>query len=87
MQNPEPAPMSKSEIELREEFRTLSDQILGSFPEIELRLSRMEGSDVVSLAAPEHGTSEIELSLNQTPSELLHEAVFAVKALARIFDA
>jgi len=80
--------MDKTESELEEDFRYLGDAIVKSFPEIDLRITRQEGSEFILLGAPEHSDDEVSLDLNSAASsEILFEAIFAVKSLARLFDA
>lgn len=68
--------------------RRLAQDLLQTFPKLDLRLNTQAGRPAIRLIAPEFSTRVIELQvIDKSPDELLMEAVFAVKELGQLFDA
>lgn len=68
--------------------RRLAQDLLQTFPKLDLRLNTQAGRPAIRLIAPEFSNRVIELEvIDKSPDELLMEAVFAVKELGQLFDA
>ncbi len=79
---------TQNEQELEQLFSAIGQLIVESFPEDDLRLSRLEGSDLLTIHAPEHNDDPAEIALLAVdPEQLVYEALFSVKQLLRRFDA
>jgi hypothetical protein len=73
--------------ELREEFIYIANELTGRFPDLDLRFNLRNGSKRCRLVMPTVTSHVVELSLGRgNPEALLHEAIFAVKELAQLFD-
>lgn len=74
------------EKEAKEQFRNIANELCTQFPELDLRFSFQEGSKTIRFMAAAVSADIHETVLESNPLDALHETIFAVKALAGLFD-
>lgn len=72
---------------LRKRCSEVGQALLWAFPETDLRLNRIAGSDTLSILVPENSPERAELALSEENTEqLVWQAIFSVKQLLQRFD-
>lgn len=70
------------------QFRSISSELNKQFPDLDLRFTMQQDSRSMRFRAAAVSESILELDLGDSPTEnLLHQAIFAIKELASLFDA
>ncbi len=73
---------------ITELFKQFANELHTSFPQLDLRFNLKGGTSTLRYFMPDTSEQVFEANLNeQSLEELLHQAIFNVKELARLFDA
>lgn len=74
------------EKEAKQQFRNIANELCAQFPDLDLRFSYQEGTQTIRFMAAAVSADIHETILESDPINALHETIFAVKALAGLFD-
>ena len=71
-----------------EQFVKLANELNYRFPDLDLRFNLKSGSNQVRYVAAAVSSKVHSISLDdRSPGEMLHQAIFNIKEIARLYDA
>ena len=70
-----------------QKFADMASRLSEQFPQLDLRFNLTEGDEYMRCMLPEVSDEVLEFHLGSDSDRLLHEAIFAIKEVARLFDA